>query len=281
MPRDLIHISPWKDSCRSEDRHDSWSFNIRHITCPDCLAVHGGAAVPREVSGLKKAPALADQPDTLNRLVAKGTQTVSNMPRAAIDRSERNGYVLLLFMELLNYAKAVVRLSEGEQSNTIYFVVRGMLECLADLANLVDDESYLDVLLYQYVFEKRRVLKRAKVGNPYLEQFQSAHIDSRIAEQDEKLVEIKSRRSDAADWSIRRKCEIAGLATEHGGLYPFLSMYVHRGLPTLSTRHLEGTKFPPPTSRQWSDNNELDSIFALSSQMLEWGAKELEKGLPS
>lgn len=70
---------------------------------------------------------------------------MSDLGPEVVGGEVRNAYRLLIYFELINYARSIHVLTiHGTQSNAPYLLLRGMLEGLADLKNLCRSDSALE-----------------------------------------------------------------------------------------------------------------------------------------
>lgn len=207
------------------------------------------------------------------------SKEINELGADALDRREINAYRLLIYLEVIDYAKIIqVIVNYGSKSNTPFILLRGMLEAVADLRNLSRAESTLDDLKLRYHKGRRVVLTNARAGNQYLQGISTGEeLDALIQDQADAIEALEA--AGATTKQIEQRFSDAGMSAEYDGWYRFFSEFVHRGLKIIENRYFEQDGkgnwiFPPDLNKPWMEVD-IDRFQATMGYLLKDARKEL------
>lgn len=184
---------------------------------------------------------------------------------------------LLLVLTILDLcSSAGVLLAAGKHRGIIH-LLRGALEALADLRNLVDDPGYMTHIKLQEIHHVASSNWAFKKGdNKYVRDVPQMDQDRlvQIAKQREK--EVKAESPQAKRFKLYERFQQARLSDEYDAICSRLSEEAHNGLTSMMLRHVDfetEAQMPVPASR--INRSELRSFVEAILNTLEQAVDQL------
>lgn len=117
-------------------------------------------------------------------------------------------------------------------------LARTLLEAHVDLTILAQDNLHWKSMIWSFLSQRRRVLRAAPGGNPFLGRIAaSADYGSMLAEVESSLQGL--RNDGYGEVRIKEKFKTAGLEDEYEAIYWSLCQESHNNLGALENRHVE------------------------------------------
>jgi hypothetical protein len=151
-------------------------------------------------------------------------------------RLHKDGLPAAYLSRLIELFGNFVLLAERLQGAGAPAIFRSFLEASVEFTNLTSHENYYRHIYARFHEDRRKLLKSAERGNPYLEKFQLGFQDS-LRSHEESLLELTN--AGFSVLKVRERFERAGMLYEYESIYRMESNGAHSDLAALMRQNLE------------------------------------------
>lgn len=166
---------------------------------------------------------------------------VEDLPKKEFSReSQQQIHASLLYARILELTGGCLALWETNRTAGVPILLRAILECSVDLANIVADADYAQELHLDYISQYTRLLKEGQSGeNPYLISLsEEPSVTEQISNWETEIGELKSRGFGKL-YKKATRFKKAGMLKEYDSIYNELCSASHNDLRVLQIRHME------------------------------------------
>lgn len=155
-------------------------------------------------------------------------------------RKRQHLYAVSLYLTIVDYADAVLRLRGSRGAISIPNITRAALDAYVDMENVIKDPAHCDWLEWPNDKEWHRLLDRAhNTDNPYFRGIKNSGVllHEGLALHAKKIEELKKK--GIRKLQAHERYERVGRTAEYEAIYTMLSGDVHNSIITVVLRHFD------------------------------------------